>query len=198
MPKPRTAPSERRGAALQPLPQATASAARPRPGSRARDDLPAAPGEVRLGPLGDEIGYNLRVAQAMSFQAFSALVGDTGLRPGRYALLQLINDNPGISQTTLSHAAGRDKSTLTPLLADLERRGLVVRTPDPADGRGRKLILTKAGEEKRAMLAECAKTHDAKLDGILGPHRKRQLLEILRVLIRDLGRETDPPSPHGD
>lgn len=192
MPKPRTAPSESQGSALPAVHQATVPAVRPRPSPRARADLPATPGAVRLGPLGDEIGYNLQVAQAMSFQAFSALVGDTGLRPGRYALLQLINDNPGISQTTLSHATGRDKSTLTPLLADLERRGLVVREPDPADGRGRRLMLTEAGEEKRAVLAECAKAHDARLDRILGPHSKQQLLEMLRVLVRDLGRENGP------
>lgn len=194
MPKPRTAPSESRGGALPPVHQATIPAVRPRPSSRAQGDLPATPGAVRLGPLGDEIGYNLQVAQAMSFQAFSALVGDTGLRPGRYAMLQLINDNPGISQTALSYATGRDKSTLTPLLADLERRGLIIREPDPADGRGRRLMLTKAGEEKRAVLAECAKAHDARLDRILGPHSKQQLLEMLRVLVRGLGRKSGPVS----
>ena len=50
------------------------------------------------------------------------------MRPGRFAMLTLIGRNPGISQTALSRANGRDKSTLTPLLADLVRRGLVRRT----------------------------------------------------------------------
>src|SRR4051812_30361121 len=100
---------------------------------------------VQLGWLGGTLGYNLRRAQNASFQAFSALTGDTGLRPGRYALLQLIADNPGISQTALRAAVGRDKSTLTPLLADLERRRLILREPDPSDRRGRRISLTKAG-----------------------------------------------------
>lgn len=106
----------------------------------------AASGPVKLGWLGGTIGYNLRLAQNASFHAFSELTGDTGLRPGRYALLQLIDDNPGVSQTVLSRAVGRDKSTLTPVLGDLERRSLIIREPDPLDRRGLRMSLTAAGK----------------------------------------------------
>ena len=54
------------------------------------------------------------MAQIASFQAFAREVGEVDLPPGRFALLTLIGRNPGISQTVLSRAAGRDKSTLTP------------------------------------------------------------------------------------
>ena len=57
------------------------------------------------------------MAQIASFQAFAREVGEVDLPPGRFALLTLIGRNPGISQTVLSRAAGRDKSTLTPALA---------------------------------------------------------------------------------
>src|SRR5262252_9558825 len=84
--------------------------------------------EIDYGPLAHWVGFNLRMAQDASFQAFSRLSKEIGVKPGRFATLFLIGSNPGISQTTLSRANGRDKSTLTPLLADLVRRGLVRRT----------------------------------------------------------------------
>jgi DNA-binding MarR family transcriptional regulator len=113
----------------------------------------AAFGGVHLGTLADAIGFNLRLAQNASFQAFCAMTGEAGLRPGRYAVLQLIHDNPGISQTVLSRCIGSDKSTLTPILADLERRRLIIRDLDPNDRRGRRLALTAAGADQLAMLA---------------------------------------------
>jgi DNA-binding MarR family transcriptional regulator len=137
---------------------------------------------VELGWLGGTIGYNLRIAQNASFEHFRVLVGESGLRPGRFALLQLIKDNPGISQTVLSRVVGSEKSTLTPPLHDLVRRQLVVRETDPRDQRVQRLTLTKAGERSLASLAKRAALHEKKLNDILGSQRKRQLIDILKFL----------------
>ncbi|MET7246751.1 MarR family transcriptional regulator [Methylobacterium sp. EM32] len=153
----------------------------------------AAQAPVQLGWLGETIAYNLRLAQTASFQAFSALTGDLGLRPGWYALLQLIGDNPGVSQTALSLATSRDKSTLTPLLGDLERRGLIRREPDPLDRRGRRISLTEAGRAKLALLAECAARHDARLNALFAPEQRQHLVALLKTLTEALTTETPPP-----
>ena len=79
---------------------------------------------VDYGPLAEWLGFHLRMAQIASFHAFASEVGEVDLPPGRFALLTLIGRNPGISQTVLSRAAGRDKSTLTPALRDLKKRGM--------------------------------------------------------------------------
>src|ERR1700719_3936530 len=86
---------------------------------------PAAATPLRLGALADFIGFHLRLAQEASFQAFARRVRDLDLRPGRFAVLALIGENPGISQTALGRASGRDKSSLTPALDDLAGRGLI-------------------------------------------------------------------------
>src|ERR1051325_7283818 len=97
---------------------------------------------IDYGPLADWVGFNLRMAQAAAFQAFSRLAKEIGTRPGRFATLMLIGRNPGISQTALSRANGRDKSSLTPVLNDLARRGLVIRRRTRADQRTYRLSLT--------------------------------------------------------
>ena len=130
--------------------------------------------------LVETIAFQLRLAQAASFQAFSDRAADPGLRPGRYAILQFIADQPGIGQTGLSLAVGRDKTTLTPTLADLEHRGLIVREADPNDRRARCLSLTAAGKDMLDRLAGHANAHDQQIDAILGSERD----ELLRLLNR--------------
>src|ERR1700721_1207956 len=91
------------------------------------ESSPGGVGEpIDYGPLAEWVGFNLRMAQAAAFQAFSRLAQEIGTRPGRFATLMLIGRNPGISQTALSRANGRDKSSLTPGLNDLPRRGFVI------------------------------------------------------------------------
>src|SRR5262245_47918638 len=111
---------------------------------------------IDYGPLDDWIGFHLRLAQSASFQAFARAAEEVDLRPGRFSVLLLIGRNPGISQTALSRANGRDKSTLTPALNDLVRRGFVVRTRVKSDRRSYELSLTAAGEAMLERLFACA------------------------------------------
>jgi DNA-binding MarR family transcriptional regulator len=53
-----------------------------------------------------------------------------------------------------------DKSTVSRQVGDLERRGLVTRSADPAGGRGQVLTVTAAG---RALLREAAAARQAEL-----------------------------------
>lgn len=147
---------------------------------------------IDLGPLAGWVGFHLRVAQTASFQAFARLTHEVDIQPGRFATLMLIARNPGISQTALSQANGRDKSTLTPVLNDLVRRGLVRRARAPDDRRTYRLQLTAAGHRKLARLTDCAKRHDANLDRIIGPRERARFLAVLRRIETELVREPEP------
>jgi DNA-binding MarR family transcriptional regulator len=142
---------------------------------------------IDYGPLAVWLGFHLRMAQIASFQAFAREVGEVDLPPGRFALLTLIGRNPGISQTVLSRAAGRDKSTLTPALRDLKRRGLIARERLATDRRSYHLTLTPDGQAMLQRLTECAARHDRNLDRIVGPRDKPKLLRILRKIMSELG-----------
>ena len=141
---------------------------------------------IDYGPLAQWIGFNLRMAQDASFHAFSRLSQEIGFKPGRFATLTLIGRNPGISQTALSRANGRDKSTLTPLLVDLVRRGLVRRTQTRNDRRSYGLTLTRAGEQLLEQLTACAREHERKLDAVIGARARAQFLKTLRRLAAEM------------
>lgn len=149
-------------------------------------ELRYVPPEVSFGELGQTIGFNLRLAQQASFQAFARRVGSSDLRPGFYATLALIHENPGISQTALSQANGRDKSTLTPLLDELEQRGLVIRERLATDRRSYSLRLTTEGVKALKTLRMHAREHDKMLDELIGPSHKEAFLRSLREIIAHL------------
>ena len=142
---------------------------------------------IDYGPLADWVGFNLRMAQAAAFQAFSRLASEIGTRPGRFATLMLIGRNPGISQAALSRANGRDKSSLTPVLNDLARRGLVIRRRTRADQRAYRLSLTPAGRALLGELTRCARTHERNLDRIIGAREQKSFVRILKRIIAEMG-----------
>ena len=141
---------------------------------------------IDYGPLAEWVGFHLRMAQISAFQAFVREVGEVDLPPGRFALLTLIGRNPGISQTVLSRAAGRDKSTLTPALQDLKRRGLIARVRLENDRRSYHLTLTPAGEAMLLRLTECAARHERNLDRVIGARDRARFLSTLRKVMSDL------------
>lgn len=157
------------------------------------DSPPAPPppgrpdGETGLGGLEDMLGFNLRLAQEASFAAFARRTGQSDLRPGRFAILRIIAANSGLSQTALSAAAGRDKSTLTPALADLEKRGLIQRRRAPRDRRSYALFVTAEGEAVLRELSGHAAAHDAALDALVGPEQRAMFLAILRRIAAGIG-----------
>ena len=148
-----------------------------RPG---RND-PVRNGDVRLGALAEWIGFHLRLAQDASFRAFAKHSGQPHLKPGRFAAMMVIHNNPGLTQTALGRAISRDKSTVTPLVQELHRHGLVRRRPSTIDRRSVTLTLTRSGEAALADLLAHARAHDRRLDGIVG-RRKAALIILLRKI----------------
>ena len=143
-------------------------------------------GAIEFGMLADLVGFHLRLAQDASFRTFARQSGLRHLKPGRFAAMMLIHNNPGISQVALSRAIARDKSTVTPLIQDLERHHLVERVQSSADRRSVTLTLTEAGETMLSELLVHAAAHDRRLDQIVGP-RKAEFIRLLRKISDTLG-----------
>ncbi len=141
---------------------------------------------VNFGPLGHWVGFNLRMAQDATFLAFSRRSQEIGETPGRFATLTLIARNPGISQTELSYASGRDKSTLTPVVEDLVRRGLIQRKRTRSDRRTYRLKLTPMGKKTLTNLTRCARRHERNLDRIIGRRDRLRFLQALKRIAAEI------------
>jgi DNA-binding MarR family transcriptional regulator len=141
--------------------------------------------EVHLGPLRNFIAFHLRLAQDASFRSFAQHAGPRRWGPGNFAAMMVIRQNPGITQVELGRAISRDKSTVTPLIQELQRRGLVSRRRSSSDRRSITLELTRAGEAALDGLLIHARAHNRRLDTILGK-QKAAFLEQLRKIADEL------------
>jgi DNA-binding MarR family transcriptional regulator len=141
---------------------------------------------INFGPLAYWVGFNLRMAQEAAFQAFSRRSQEIGESPGRFATLTLIARNPGISQTELSHANGRDKSSLTPVVEDLVRRGLVERKRMSRDRRTYRLNVTPAGKKVLNLMTRCARRHERNLDHVIGTRDRKRFIQILKKIAAEI------------
>src|SRR3569832_86771 len=153
------------------------------------------PATVDFGPLAGWVGFNLRMAQEAAFQAFSRRSQEIGESPGRVATVMLSGRNPGSSQTELSLANGRDKSSLTPVVEDLVRRGLVERRRMDEDRRAYRLNLTTAGQKTLASMIRAARGHERVLDGIISGRDRARIVEVLTRIAAQAKSVTNTQQP---
>jgi DNA-binding MarR family transcriptional regulator len=86
----------------------------------------------------------------------------------------------------LSQANGRDKSSLTPVVEDLVRRGLVERKRMREDRRTYRLNVTPAGKKTLTDLTRCARRHERVMDGIIGARDRKRFIQILKRLAAEM------------
>ncbi|HVY34208.1 MAG TPA: MarR family transcriptional regulator [Caulobacteraceae bacterium] len=157
------------------------------------DETASARPDVKLGELSGFIGFYLRMAQTMSFQAYAkdaAAAGRT-IRAGHFAVLTLIGENPGITQTALSRANGRDKSSLTPVIDELERRGFVTRHRVESNRRAYSLQLTADGDVARRKLLLAAIANERRLESVLDPGDREELLRMLKLFTEKMAKQIE-------
>jgi len=75
------------------------------------------------------------------------VLDELGIEMWDYVVLVALRHGPAHTQARLAAATGRDTTRLIPILDRLEARGLLRRTPDPADRRNRIVRLTDEGTE---------------------------------------------------
>jgi DNA-binding MarR family transcriptional regulator len=155
--------------------------------SRKLRPQPDAPRPIDLGWLGGTVGFYLRTAQEAAFQAFARTATGVDARPWRFAVLALIDANPGLTQGELAAAIRRNTSSLTPILDDLCRQGYVSRRRLESDRRAYALKLTAKGDAARIRLMASAIAHEREVDRIVGANRA-QFIRILQSLAAALSQ----------
>jgi len=127
---------------------------------------------------------------------------DAGISHFEYQVLALLSEAPGrtLRMSALATLAGGSLPRLSQVVARLEQRGWMRRTPDQADGRYTLAILTDQG---RAKVTEAAPGHVEEVRRLvfdpLTKTQSRQLREIGRRIMRavdpDDHRLDDQPLP---
>lgn len=124
-----------------------------------------------------------RAARALA-RRFDEALRPVGLTSGQFSLLMSLNRPKPPTMGMVAETLAMDRTTLTANLKPLERRGLVQIMVDPADRRGRRLILTQEGRQALADATPIWTAEHASVDKTLTD------ADALRAGLRTLG---DPP-----
>jgi DNA-binding MarR family transcriptional regulator len=136
-----------------------------------------------LGPLGERLGFRLRLAQNAVLDKLNKAFSKVGLRPQEYGLLLLIDHEPGRKQKDVAAALGVRDANLVDTINKLEERRLVSRKAAPADGRSRVLDLTKGGRTLLSRARRIDATLERQFDKKLGKAARATLVKLLTKLV---------------
>ena len=135
------------------------------------------------GELETAVGLWLRLAQQKDLREFNRRFALTAISQLQYAALLVIEANPACRQADLGAMLRIRQPNLVEPLESLAERRLIVRRPDPRDGRAQTLELTAAGA---ALLEDLRTVHEeliAAYRARLGDEDYRRLVALLRAFV---------------
>ena len=138
--------------------------------------------DIDLGPLPELIGYVLRRAQLKVFQDFFSAFAPFDIRPAQFAVLTVIERNPGLTQSQVAAALGIKRTNFVGLLNGLETRGLAERRQTARDRRSYALYLTAQGAGLMRKLRPVLKTHESRMVAKVGADGREALLALLHEI----------------
>jgi len=140
-------------------------------------------GPVSRGLLPKLLGYHVRRAQTAMFRDFGEVVGaEEDVTPGLFGMMQVIANNPGLSQSRLAEAMYVDRSTIVTVIHQLAARGLVARMPSHRDKRSHSLQVTARGRQAVRRMERLVLRHEAEFASVLSAEERETLIRLLRRL----------------
>jgi len=146
--------------------------------------------------LYDQPGHLIRRAQQIAVSMFYSTVG-SAVTPVQYAVLRILQDNPGIDQVTLARLCALDTSTAANLAVRLEERGLLKRVVPTNSKRFRLLQLTPQGAALLKKLLPSTRLLNRRLLHELDEKEQKIFLRLLKKFVHLNNDESRAPLDRG-
>jgi DNA-binding MarR family transcriptional regulator len=134
---------------------------------------------IDYGLLAQRTGFSVKLVWILGYGLLMRAIGDDGITPQRFSMLELIGCNPGLQQIQLGNALGLSRSAATLSIDFWEDRGCVQRRADKADRRSFGIYLTEHGEAELARLRALVLEADTALTGALTEAETAELRRLL-------------------
>lgn len=129
------------------------------------------------------MGFHMARAAVVATKTFESYIGTTlQLRKTEFSLLMLLRANGSLAPKPLARALAVSAPNLTLLLDRLQDRDLVLRAPNPKDGRSQHVSLSAKGLQLAQRAAQAAIPMETELMGRLTSAEHAMLIELLLKL----------------
>lgn len=129
-------------------------------------------------------GYLIRRLHQIHHALFLEECKAYNVTPVQYGLMQTLLAKGVLDQVTLGGEVGLDRTNVADVLTRLERRGLLMRRPDPNDGRARLASLTPKGRALAQRMSDPMRRAQERLLAPLDRKARDALLAMLAELVQ--------------
>jgi DNA-binding MarR family transcriptional regulator len=136
--------------------------------------------------LGHALGAVLRSYLDGARAALDELPGG----PRGFQLMSIVTASDCTNQAGIAKELGLDRTVMTHLIDTLETAGLVIRQPDPADRRARRVLLTAEGREAHRAATGAIHEVERAVLAVLSDDEADQFRALLHKLVAQT-----PPTP---
>lgn len=138
--------------------------------------------QLDRGELDDTLGFVVRGAWIQLDQLFNRFMARTGITAQLYAIMIVIENNPGCRISDLCRAVSVSPANIVPALDTLLDRGLIFRDFSSRDRRTKRLSLTETGRSTLSELRRAHRPMTEELTARLGERKLAKLIELLKEL----------------
>lgn len=133
--------------------------------------------------FGEAPGHLIRRAQQLAVAIFMQETAGHDATPVQFAILNVLMDDPGKDQVTLSNRVAFDPATLGSVVGRIEAKGWVRRGSDPGDKRRKLLWITPEGETVALGMKRAVGKAQQRIVAPLDAAERLQLSALLAKLV---------------
>jgi DNA-binding MarR family transcriptional regulator len=134
-------------------------------------------------------GYMTNVAARLLVRTIAPKLEKHGMTVGYLPVVFTLTESPRLTQKQIAEIIGVEQPTMAGTLSRMERDGLIIRTPDPADGRSALISLSPDARKKLAIVEAAVTETNEQAFSLLKPTERKQFFEIMGKIITALGGE---------
>ncbi|MFJ5679722.1 MarR family winged helix-turn-helix transcriptional regulator [Streptomyces sp. NPDC093097] len=142
------------------------------------DPAPYAPSRIRALP-----SWLLGRAAARGHRLVAEALAAEGMRMMHHAVLSAVAELGPVSQAELGRRVGIDPKDIVAVVNDLQKDGLVTRTPDPEDRRKNAIEISTEGERRLRRTQRLGDAANAELTAALSEEERAQLVALLTRIV---------------
>ncbi|MCB5905962.1 MarR family winged helix-turn-helix transcriptional regulator [Streptomyces pinistramenti] len=142
-------------------------------------DTPYAPSRIRVLP-----SWLLGRAAARGHRLVADALAAEGMRMMHHAVLSAVAESGPVSQADLGRTLGIDPKDMVAVVNDLQKDGLVTRSPDARDRRKNAVEISAEGRRRLRRTQKLGDEANAELTAALTSDERAQLVALLTRIVR--------------
>lgn len=128
------------------------------------------------------VGLQIKLTHNIMSIEHNKYLKDFGISSEQGLLLKVVYEFPGCTQTQLSEALHKDKTTITRMIDTLEKKGKLYRESSSEDRRAFKIYVTKETRQKVEEISPIFEKRNEELKKIIDPQEYEITLKVLNKI----------------